>query len=199
MVFQKIRFISSVAIVNLATLLLVINAFVPVDLFLLTTAAEKKAQPYIADAPKPLVPEKKVISGTPVRIVLPRHGIDVTVEPGAYNPDDGTWVISKENAHYALITPPVNDTQGNTLIYGHNDWPVFYKLKNLEAGDIVEVYTENAQIFTYVYQKSEDVRPDDVAIFDYKGPPKLTLQTCSGAWYEKRQLAEFSLLKVEKS
>lgn len=181
----------------MATLLFIVNVFMPVDRIL---PGQKVVNIPSANAaiPKPQIPEKIVLSGKPVRIIVPSHQIDLVIEPGFYNPDNGDWSISEINANYALITPVVNDAGGNTLIYGHNSWPVFYRLKNLSAGDTVQIYTENAQIFTYLFKNSESVRPDNVELFNYSGPPKLTLQTCAGSWYEQRQLAEFTLLKVEK-
>lgn len=193
MSLRKIRFFISVAALNAATLLLVVNSFYPIRLP--STGPVYKIQ---AAPPLPVLPELKIISGKPVRITVPRLGIDLQVVDGVYNEADGSWSLSEGQAFYALLTPLLNDFQGNTLIYGHNNKLVFSKLSAVAPGDEVRVYTDNGHIFLYKFENSHDVQPDDVKVFEYRGKPKLTLQTCSGDWYQFRQLFEFSLVRVEQ-
>jgi hypothetical protein len=39
--------------------------------------------------------------------------------------------------------------------------------------------------------------PTDATLFEYKGKPILTIQTCSGVWYQNRQLFTFDLERTE--
>lgn len=194
MTLYKVRFLASVAALNAATLLLVLNAFSPIR-FPGTVGPVYKVQ---AAPALPVLPERIIISGKPVRITIERLGINLLVSDGAYNEADGSWTLTENQAHFATITTPANDFQGNTLVYGHNNKLVFSKLSQIAAGDQVRVHTDNGHIFLYSFKNSATLQPDDVSIFEYKGEPKLTLQTCSGDWYEFRQLFEFSLDKVEQ-
>ncbi len=193
MSLRKIRFSVSVVALNAATLLLVSNSFYPIRLPSTGSSYRVQAAPAL-----PVLPELKIISGKPIRITVPRLGIDLQVVDGIYNESDGSWTLSEGQAFYALLTPLVNDFQGNTLIYGHNNKLVFSKLSEIAPGDEARVYTDNGHIFLYKFETAQDVQPDDVKVFEYRGNPKLTLQTCSGDWYQFRQLFEFSLVRVEQ-
>lgn len=141
--------------------------------------------------------EDAVFAGKPVRLVIPSLGIDIAVEDGAYNPENGAWTLSNDKAHFALPSVESNTSGGNTLIYGHNRKGVFALLKNLKTGDQAIVITDNGIMFTYKFRSAEDVAPYDTAIFGYEGPPQLTLQTCSGIWMQDRRLHYFDLVSVE--
>lgn len=136
------------------------------------------------------------ISGKPVRLVIPSLGIDLTVADGIYNPSDQSWTLSKDKAHYALMTPQANNQEGNTFIYGHNRKEVFAKLATLNIGETVTVHTDNGHQFTYKYRSAHETNPYDDSLFNYQGPPILTLQTCSGLWYQNRYLMTFDLVEV---
>lgn len=150
--------------------------------------------------PEPVyIPETITVTfGKPVRVVVPRLGIDLKVDEGYYNPADASWTLSDNNAHFAMPTSLANDYNGNTLIYGHNSEHVFGRMKNIAPGDTVEVYTDNGHIFHYVYATSQKVIPEDTSIFQYQGPPIVTIQTCSGNWNEVRSLSTFNFQRVTK-
>lgn len=194
---HRIRFYGSVTILNIVTLLLIANAFKPVHLWLGNQSVQTVQAATLPEV-RPSVPEKKIISGKPVRIVVPSVEVDLPVHDGFYNPADGSWTLSEEpRAYYATLTPVPNDFAGNSLIYGHNNWKVFYKLTNMTPGAKAYVHTENGHIFSYTFKKSENLKPDNVSIFAYRGEPMLTLQTCVGTWYELRQMFEFTLDGVD--
>ncbi len=142
------------------------------------------------------VKEKATISGEPSHIDIPAAGISIEVAPGYYNQKSQTWTLSLNKAHYAVMTPPPNNASGNTFIYGHNRKEVFSKLLNVKKGDQAVVTTTNGHKFTYVMASRHDTSPTDSSLFDYKGAPILTLQTCSGFWYQNRSLFVFDLQKV---
>ena len=138
-----------------------------------------------------------VEAGKPVRIVVPSVNIDLQVADGQYNQKTGEWTLSKDKAYYATITPFVNNIGGNTFMYGHNRRSVFASLMGVKTGDEVLVYTDNQKIFTYSFRDSKDVEPTDASLFAYEGKPILTLQTCSGTWYQNRRLFTFDFVNVE--
>lgn len=142
---------------------------------------------------------KQAVFGTPVEIRIPSLNIDLPVDPGVYNPATDSWTLSGFHAQYGTMTAPANDAAGNTFIYGHNNPYVFGPLKRIQPGASVEIIASNGNRFYYTYQKSYTVAPNDVSLFKYYGSPILTVQTCTGAWHEKRQLYEFKLDRVVES
>lgn len=140
--------------------------------------------------------KKPTISGIPTYLTIPSVNIAVNVDPGVYYPKTQTWSLSLTDAEYATITPPANNLSGNTFIYGHNRWAVFYKLLKINIGDEAIVNTANGHTFTYKLVAEKVTQPNDLSLFKYKGPPILTLQTCSGDFYQNRQFFIFNLVSA---
>lgn len=139
----------------------------------------------------------KGLSGRPNRIIIRNLNIDIEVVDGRYNPHSQTWNLSEIQAQYATITPPANTEGGNTFIYGHNRPVVFKRLLEAQPGEIATVYTDNGHVFTYKLRSSRVTKPTDDSLFYYKGKPILTLQTCSGAWFQNRSLYTFDLIGAQ--
>lgn len=161
----------------------------------------------VANAPAPAPPRtpeveaatkvNDTVEGKPVRLVVPSLGIDVPVADGFYNSRSQTWTLSNNKAHFATeMTPQPNNQGGNTFIYGHNRPEVFARLGKLKVGEKATVYTDNSHVFTYVYRSAHETNPNDDSLFHYEGPPIMTLQTCSGLWYQNRLLMTFDLVEV---
>lgn len=187
----KIRFYFSVSALYALTLFFGVRAF---DIQLFNTAPPAALAQ--APAPRPPKPEIKVIAGKPNRILIPRLGTDLPVTDGNYDPQKKTWTLSDNHAHYAVPSMLPNDREGNTLIYGHKyDW-VFGGLKNLQPGDTMQLFGDNGHVFTYVYQSTVALKPDDNTVFRYDGKPSVSVQTCSGRWNENRQMFNFTLKQV---
>jgi LPXTG-site transpeptidase (sortase) family protein len=140
--------------------------------------------------------KRATVSGVPAHIDVPATGISVDVQPGYYNKSSQTWTLSLNKAQYATITPEANDGNGNTFIYGHNRPEVFFKLLKAQPGDEAIVTTTNHHKFVYKMTSRHDTKPSDDSLFRYQGPPILTLQTCSGFWYQNRSLFVFKLESV---
>lgn len=143
--------------------------------------------------PKPV--EKNVIQGTPVRMVIERLGIDLTVVRGEYDSANQTWSVKDGAGNFASNTYPMNDDKGVTLIYGHNNIYTLGKTKKLEVGDKLLVTTDNGHIFSYVFTGDTVVSPTDTTLFGELDTeePVLKLMTCSGKWFESRRLMTFKL------
>ncbi len=157
-----------------------------------------------AASPKTFIPVSSVIklvtaiTGKPQTLSIPSLKINLPVIDGVYNSTSGEWNLSLNKAHFALITTPPNDQAGNTLIYGHYRPEVFAYLHHIKPGAEAMIETDNGLRFTYIYKSSIAVEPTDTSIFTYQGPPKLTIQTCSGSFMQNRQMYSFDFVRVEK-
>ena len=160
-------------------------------------------QPISRVAAQPITVQQQdiaeAISGIPVRIVVPSLAIDIPIQPGEYDGATDSWTLGGYVAQFATMTVPANNQQGNTFIYGHNNRYVFGPLKHLQTGAEIIVVTSNGNQFTYIFESARTVIPEDVTLFNYQGPPILTVQTCTGAWHEKRQLYQFKFSGVIES
>ena len=139
-------------------------------------------------------PQPVLIEGHPVRIQIPSLAVDLSVINGYYNTTSKTWTLTSDKAQYATNTQPANNQQGNTFIYGHNRAQVFQSLYKLQVGQQAIISTDTGHTFTYRFTGSIVTTPYDDSLFTYQGPPILTLQTCSGLWYQNRQLFHFNLV-----
>lgn len=146
-------------------------------------------------APEPETP--KTVSGHPIQLIIPSLGIDVPVVDGSYNSTNGEWTLFDTKAQYALPTVLPNDTTGNTLIYGHYNKYVFKKLPNIADGAEVIILTTEGYRFIYSFTSLEAVAPTNVDVFLYKGPSRLTIQTCTGRFMQNRQLHYFNFVRYE--
>ena len=144
-----------------------------------------------------IVDDQPYISGTPVQITLPSVNIDLKVIPGYYYPKSNSWTLTTNNAQWGVMTKLANDKSGMTFIYAHYRKGVFLKLPKIKPGEVALVKTEKGHTFTYTFRSSTVTSPTDTSIFAYQGKPILVLQTCTGAWYQNRQLFVFDLTKVE--
>lgn len=151
----------------------------------------------VANATPTVTTQQPLVSGEPVRIQIPALQIDLPVIDGYYNKNSKTWTLTKDKVQYAAITPQPNNQEGNTFMYGHNRPGVFNTLNKIKPGDEVSITTANGHTLTYIFRTSYETSPTDVSLFEYKGAPILTIQTCSGLWYQNRQLFTFDLTKAQ--
>lgn len=141
---------------------------------------------------------KPIKSGIPSRIVISSLGMDLAVGTGSYDSNTGNWTIDDTKAYYADVSVPVNDHNGTTLIYGHNQGPVFGALHTIQLGAEAVVYSDTNYRFHYIYQSMRQVLPSDVSIFQENGKPGLMLLTCSGGWDTYRSVFTFKLESVDR-
>lgn len=140
----------------------------------------------------------ETITGSPVRLVIPRLGVDLPIEDGVYDPATDSWTLSRTAVHYALITAPPNTTSGNTLIYGHNNRRILGATRNIQPGDVLQIITKENQTFSYAYTSDIKVDPSNTSIFGETSTdkPRLTLLTCDGLFNEQRRLMSFDFTEV---
>jgi LPXTG-site transpeptidase (sortase) family protein len=165
----------------------------------LAPANHAQASTQLAPATTTTPTAEPKIGGTPTRIVVATHAIDLPVIQGAFSATTGEWTLTNNKAQFATNSSVANNKAGNTFIYGHDIPQVFKRLASLQPGETAQVYTDTGYIFTYRFRSAIDVAPSDTSIFDYNGPSILTLQTCSGIWSETRHLMTFDFIEVQKA
>jgi LPXTG-site transpeptidase (sortase) family protein len=155
------------------------------------------AQPASPSTNQPAkAPVKATIEGEPNSLSIPSMGMSWTIIPGYYNSSTKQWTLTLSEVQYATITPPPNNASGNTFLYGHYRPEVFARLHLIQIGTQAVVTTTNGHSFTYQLAKIEVVSPSDDSLFLYQGPPILTIQTCTGLFFQNRQLFVFNLISV---
>jgi LPXTG-site transpeptidase (sortase) family protein len=184
------NFNKAIRIFGVSLIILSLFALVPIGYFWVTgkIAAAQPAKPIQHMVLKPSV---DLITGTPTHLTIPSLNIDLVVEPGEYNTQTKQWTLSLDKAHFATPSVAPNNLAGNTLIYGHYRPEVFAYLHNITPGSTATVTTDNGYEFSYTFERTEALDPADTSIFMYQGKPRLTIQTCSGAFMQNRQMYYF--------
>jgi len=131
----------------------------------------------------------------PVRLVIPKIGIDAPVtvkgvdQNGAMQnpngPEDVAW--------YDFTARPGQG--GNAVFSGHLDYhdygpAVFAQLREMAAGDLVEVRLEDGTVYRYVVTISVLYPADSAPSQEIVGPTgreMVTLVTCGGTWQGRPQ------------
>jgi LPXTG-site transpeptidase (sortase) family protein len=190
-ILRKVRYNSSVTALYAMTLLFALTAFGLVPL-----PWQKRVSAIVPLVVSDARQVKPITAGKPVKIIIPGLGIDLPVDEGFYNASNASWTLSGYHAQFAMLSYYANDTQGNTFIYGHNNKFVFGPIKNISPNSDAMVYTDNGHVFSYIFEQTYAVTPDNTSVFTYQGPSILTIQTCSGNWNEQRQMYTFKFKKV---
>ncbi len=166
--------------------------------------AHGSAGPFAYADPTPAnIPQPTLISGYPVDINIPSliapENREIPVVPGVYDAKTGTWNVSLSDAQYATPSVLPNNLSGNTVIYGHYRPEVFAYLHLIKPGAMATVTTSNGYVFTYKYVGTYAISPTDTTVFDYKGGPILTVQTCSGEYFQNRQMYQFDFVSYAQA
>lgn len=191
--WQKVRFYGHTAAVYVLTLLFVSYVAQPLLPF-----GPARAAALTRPLPPRPASQVLVISGQPIRIVIPASGVDLPVDPGYYDAATDSWTLSGYRAQFAMISTPANNYSGETFIYGHNNNYVFGALRHVtpSPGAAALLYTSNGHVFAYSFVSSENLGPTATNILDYSGPPVLVIQTCTGSLNEWRTMYTFNFTKV---
>ncbi|HEX5501827.1 MAG TPA: class F sortase [Thermomicrobiales bacterium] len=167
-----------------------------------TPAPPPPPTPTAVPPPPPVAGPPPADVGVPVRLVIPKIGVDAPIEPVGVdaNGDMGT---PKDPWHTAWYAPGARPGQpGNAAIDGHVDYHgigpvVFWDLGTLTAGDVVLVVTDRRQTLRFVVREVATYTPDDAPLARIFGPaatPNLNLITCTGDFdpatrsYDRRQV-----------
>lgn len=148
---------------------------------------------------KPYSTPKNSISGKPVDLSIPSLQIDLPVTDGQYDPKTHGWTLTSDKAQYLVDSARPNNVGGKTFIYGHYRYNVFAALHNIEPGAALSLTTDNGYTFNYRFKSSFTTSPSDLSILSNTKAPVLYLQTCSGAFFQHRQIFNFQYVGYERT
>ena len=146
-------------------------------------AAEPAPAPAVELAPAP--PEALP---PPVRLVIPKLGVDAAVETRGVGADgvSQTPADPHDVAWYDFSSRPGEN--GIALFAAHKDWygigpTVFYRLATLRAGDQIEVRSQDGKLRAFRVNEAFDVDPASRAGDLMTGTAgSIVLYTCDGAF-----------------
>lgn len=194
---RTLRKIVSIMLVMIGVLLIVVSALFAYEYYMSVKtqqdAVTKALHTKTATPTKTVTIKPEAVKGTPVNIDIPSVGISQPVAPGYYDPSTGKWTLSYHAVYWASMTSPINNETGNTFIYGHDVSQIFGNLLKAQTGAQAIVTTDNGYQFTYTLKSTVAVSPNDTSEIQQTDKPQLTLQTCSGSWYQYRQMFTFTL------
>lgn len=100
--------------------------------------------------------------------------------------EDGIWSVPATAAAH-LITSAYPYEPNNIIVYGHNTWAVFAKLKNVQQTDIIKLTLANGSEREYEITEIIEVTPDKIEYLKPTQAEILTIYTCSG-WMDSKRL-----------
>ncbi|MEU9602430.1 class F sortase [Streptomyces sp. NPDC048109] len=156
-----------------------------------TTAERASTSETVPSRPPSRVPE--LPPSPPTRVVAPRVGLEVNVDPVELD-DDGSIALPRNVGHAGWFTGSLTPGQkGNTVLVGHvdsHDGPAaFYELGAVHKGDRVEVKRQDGRTVSYEVESISIWPQDDFPSRRVYGPtpgPRLTLITCTDWDAERR-------------
>lgn len=170
---------------------------------LLTPEVTPEAAPPDGDGPAVAPP----VVVAPARLVIPKIQVEAPVVTVGV---DGNGVMESpkgpfEVGWYSFTAAP--GSGGNAVFSGHVDYvnvgaAVFWGLRNLGAGDLVEVRLADGTAYTYVVVSSMSYDANDVPITEIVGPTArdtVTLITCTGTFNrDVRQYSHRLVVRAER-
>jgi len=138
------------------------------------------------------------ISGKPVGLNIPSLQINIPVIDGQYDPATHGWTLSLNKAQYFVDSAQPNNVGGKTFIYGHYRREIFASLHNIQPGASLSLTTYNGYRFNYQFASSFTIEPSDLSVLDNTAQPVLYVQTCSGVFFQHRQIFSFKYVGYEK-
>lgn len=130
----------------------------------------------------------------PVSIVIPRLSIDAPVAAMGLD-EQNTPLVPSTAGEVAWYTFTAAPGRGNAVMSGHVDWQtldgqplagVFYRLRELQIGDIIEVTLEDGAVLRYEVTGNVATEYNDPNVATVMGPASkdvITLITCGGTWF----------------
>jgi LPXTG-site transpeptidase (sortase) family protein len=148
-----------------------------------TATATATAEPTTTPAPPPL-------TATPAHLLIPAIGVDAPIKVKGLRPDGVMDVPDgpEDVAWYSFTARP--GTSGNAVLSGHLDYrnygtAVFWRLKELGEGDIVEVRLDDGSVLRYRVFLSVSYDARTAPVPEIVGPTSkevVTLITCGGTF-----------------
>jgi LPXTG-site transpeptidase (sortase) family protein len=125
----------------------------------------------------------------PVRVLIPIIGVDADVIDLGLR-KDGTLEVPSDYAQTGWYTGrSVPGEVGPSVVVGHVDSKtgpaVFYKLRDLETGDMIEIHRSDGRVALFRVDVAELVEKDDFPtdrVYGSTAEPTLRLITCGGSF-----------------
>lgn len=142
-------------------------------------------------APAPTLPiaQAKPAPALPVRLIIPKLGIDAPIESVGLAANGNMAVPSTWESTGWYNRGPRPGDFGNAVIDGHLDSytgpAIFWHLRDLQSGDKVLVKTADGAILQFIVTGSQAFGVDSFPgqrIFGPAASPQLNLITCDGDW-----------------
>jgi LPXTG-site transpeptidase (sortase) family protein len=133
-------------------------------------------------------------AGLPVRLKIPRIGVDAAVEDVGLTPDGSMGVPDRlaDVAWYKLGPRP--GQWGSAVIAGHRsskEWmpAVFDNLHDLHPGDYLYIEDDKGSTIAFIVRESRIYDPEANAgdVFSQSDGVHLNLITCDGTWNEAQK------------
>ncbi len=161
-----------------------------------TSAGNLSANPEPSEKVIITNPFPKPEIGEPVRLVIPKLTVDAVIENVGLT-DENAMDVPKEKGNagwYELGAKP--GELGSAVIAGHlddknGDPEVFYNLKDISAGDEIEVEDENGKKYTYVVTRVQTYPYASFPlqeVFASSDKTRLNLITCEGTYDKSSKL-----------
>lgn len=135
-------------------------------------------------------PSPPVVTAAPARLLIPKIGVDAPVTPKGLRPDGfmDTPNGPQDVAWYVFSARP--GMSGNAVLSGHLDYhdygaAVFWRLKELQQGDLVEVRLDDGSILRYQVSLKLSYDARTAPVPEIIGPTSkevVTLITCGGTF-----------------
>jgi sortase A len=135
-----------------------------------------------------------VSHAVPLKLEIPKLGIDATVEPVATD-KNGQMGLPGDYHNVAWYAPGViPGDKGDAVISGHLDWvvngkltpAVFINLGSLSVGDKLQIVGQDSKTLDFKVTETKllayNANPAQAGIFASDGPARLTLITCAGTF-----------------
>jgi sortase (surface protein transpeptidase) len=152
-------------------------------------AAPASSAPVAPSTGAPPAAPSTTVRSAPVRVLIPRLGVDAPVVSAGLNPDGTAPVPPLDHPGEVdwFDGGPAPGETGPAVLLGHYDNQsgpaVFHQLPNLRAGDRIEIRRADGSTLDYqvreLRQAPKDAFPTD-AVYGDTTNPQLRLITCGG-------------------
>ncbi len=153
------------------------------------SAARATPRPTATTVPS-VTPAPPVATATPVRLVIAAIDVDAPITVKGLLPDAVMDVPDgpEDVAWYSFTARP--GARGNAVLSGHLDYhnygtAVFWRLKDLQEGDVVEVRLDDGSILRYRVSLKVSYDARAAPVLEVLGPTSkevVTLITCDGTF-----------------
>jgi len=97
----------------------------------------------------------------------------------------GEWPLLTEKGHYLVDSARLNE-KGNVIVYGHNTPTVLGWLLRVKVGEVIQLFGQDEQVYSYKVASIQDVEADDVSWLRPTDTSVITIYTCSG-WFDQHR------------